>query len=155
MLPSSVLTELEKTTGGSTFIEDIWIERFEVKLPTPVSTTVSVSCVASSMIEATDDTDEELDSSCCLVCERTLKLTRHHLYPRETHHTMLKKKKVAHKEELNETISICRLCHSTIHHMFTNIELANTFNTLEMLLSDERYLRYAKWASRLGSRTVH
>lgn len=73
-------------------------------------------------------------------------LTRHHLIPRELHQQIAKKKGYT-QEFLNKTISICRMCHSTVHRFYTNRELANTYNTLEILMSEEKMIKYAKWAS--------
>ena len=59
-------------------------------------------------------------------------------------------KKGLSKSLLDITIPICRLCHSTIHRFFTNNELAETYNTVDKLLDNEIFFKYAKWASRLA-----
>lgn len=84
---------------------------------------------------------------CCTVCDRVGHMTRHHLYPRETH-TLLLKRGIASEAELQETINVCPTCHKTIHRFFTNKELADSYNTLEKLLGDERIRKYASWASK-------
>ena len=142
MLPPSVLSDLEKIAGGPSFIEDVWTERFGEK--TEIEVTNGVVAVDNIPI------DEEMNiaETDCLVCERSgLKLTRHHVIPREVHKSLAKKFRPG--VNLNETIVICRMCHSTIHRLFTNVELAMTYNTLDMLLTDDRFVKYAKWASRL------
>jgi hypothetical protein len=127
LLPPDVLLILEDIHGDATFLEDIWKERFDPAL------------------EKIDENDL-IEKGCCLVCERRVNLTRHHLYPREVHRNLLKKGHDA--LELNSnTIDICRMCHSTIHRFWSNDELAKSYYTLELLLADAKYLKYAKWAS--------
>ena len=111
--------------------QDIWKERFEKK---------------DSLDE---DNDEMIECGECLLCERNVKLTRHHLIPRETHKNMLKKGKT--RDLLNKTIPVCRLCHSAIHRFFSNTELACEYNTYEKLMEDERVFRFARWASSLSN----
>lgn len=133
-LPDDVLESLKEILGDESFLEDIWHERFEVH-----------TC---------DDDDPGvcfLLHKCCQICERSVRLTEHHLYPRETHKTLLKR---GHdKSVISQTISICRMCHSTIHRFFTNDELSAKYYTIELLLSDERYFKYAKWASKQHNST--
>ena len=81
----------------------------------------------------------------CSKCERQVKLTKHHLYPKETHKQM--RKKGIDDFLLSQTISICRMCHSTIHRFFDNDMIANELYTLELLLNNEKYYKYARWAS--------
>mmetsp|Transcript_15577 Transcript_15577/g.16326 ORF Transcript_15577/g.16326 Transcript_15577/m.16326 type:complete len:171 (-) Transcript_15577:44-556(-) len=121
-IPFEYLDYLENETNAS--LEDIWAENYE---------------------KLTLD-DDMVDDGCCLICEREMKLTRHHLIPRELHQQMTKKKGYT-QEFLNKTISICRMCHSTVHRFYTNRDLANTYNTLEVLMSEEKMQKYAKWAS--------
>jgi hypothetical protein len=59
-------------------------------------------------------------------------------------------KKGCTKELLDVKIPICGLCHSTIHRFFTNIELAENYNTIEKLLANEKFYKYARWASGLA-----
>lgn len=128
MLPMEVLASLAEIHGSEDFIDDIWSERYE-----------------RGTVNDAEEVGEDIEKGSCYVCERKVRLTRHHLFPRETHKRMLKQG--ISENVLNETIPICRMCHSTIHRFFTNDDLANAFFTLELLLSDERFLRYAKWAS--------
>lgn len=84
---------------------------------------------------------------CCVLCDRIGHMTRHHLYPRETHSLYLKRG-LATESELQTTIRVCPTCHKTIHRFFTNKQLAESKNTLDKLLEDERISKYAKWASK-------
>ena len=81
----------------------------------------------------------------CEICERLTKLTRHHLFPKQLH------SKLEHKvsaTELYKTITICRMCHSTVHRLFSNDELAEDFHSLESLMSTPQMQKYAGWASK-------
>jgi len=126
-LPEDVLDSLKDIAGDDSFLEDIWCERLNI-------------------------TDMETDSfelssldKCCQVCERHVRLTRHHLFPRETHKALIRK---GHeKSSLIQTVSICRMCHSTIHRFFSNDELSSRFYTIDLLLSDDRFYKYARWAA--------
>ena len=134
-LPADILLTLEEIYGSQDFLNDIWDERFSVKEPT-----------------AENDNDL-IPDGCCLVCEHERRLTRHHLHPREVHNRLIKKGYDVNK--LNETINICRMCHSCIHRFFTNDQLAAEYNTLELLLADERYQKYAQWASKQRKQFRH
>lgn len=41
--------------------------------------------------------------------------------------------------------AICLRCHNTIHDLFTNNELRDTYNTVEALKGNERFQKYIKW----------
>lgn len=126
MLPPDMLELLLYEANAN--LEDIWKENFERYV-----------CEEDELI------------NCCLMCEREIHLTKHHLIPREMHERFLKKSSIS-KEELNQTIAICRMCHSTIHRFFSNKELAEKYNTFEALMADEKIFKYAKWASGLKQR---
>jgi hypothetical protein len=131
-LPSDIIQQLEIILGGEDFLCDIYNEKY-------------------SKQDVDEEAEEEsLSPMQCRICERTLKLTRHHLIPQQLHAKYMKKG--MEKDHLNKTVDICRLCHSTVHRLFTNSELASTYNTLESLLSEQRVIKYAKWASKLSNR---
>jgi hypothetical protein len=130
MLPPEIMKSLEDLCGSSTILEDIWLERFK----------------------AQSDSEEDENYSrakFCVMCEReNVRLTRHHLYPRETHQAM--QKKGIERAILNQTIPVCGMCHGTIHRFFSNVELSAEYFTLDRLMSDERIFKYAAWASKQG-----
>lgn len=132
LLPPEVLSLLEEIHGDASFLDDIWKERFEVT-------------------ENEDDDKDLLENGCCLVCERKVRLTRHHVFPREIHKTLIKKG--FNSAELNNTIAVCRLCHNTIHRFYSNDELAKSYFTIELLMADPRFFKYAKWASAQSDRS--
>ena len=128
-LPPEILDELIEMTGGSEdFLQDVWNEKF--------GATLELAYSSGSSGEV-----------CCAICEREVRgLTRHHVYPKETHGVM--RKQGVPKNVLDSTISICRMCHSTVHRFFSNMELSKLYFSTERLLSHERFYKYAKWASK-------
>ncbi|TCD69569.1 hypothetical protein EIP91_006991 [Steccherinum ochraceum] len=83
----------------------------------------------------------------CEICEREVPLTYHHLIPREVHAKVLKKK--WHPESmLNSVAWLCRPCHSAVHHVASNEELAKSLYTVELLLEREDIQRWRKYATK-------
>lgn len=78
------------------------------------------------------DSDQEIGENECALCERLMPLTRHHLVPRTTHSRMRKRGFTA--EQLNQTIDICRPCHSGIHRIIDHQTMAEEFASLEALI---------------------
>lgn len=75
----------------------------------------------------------------CKLCQRDVdKLTEHHLRPR----SRLK------KGERSPTIWICSACHRQVHALFSNQELADTYNTADQLRAEPRMAKFLDWISR-------
>lgn len=75
-----------------------------------------------------------MERSICELCEREVKrVSKHHLLPLQKggRHTL--------------TVPLCQPCHSTLHHTFTNAELARTYNSLEKLKAAEPLQDYLRW----------
>ncbi len=70
----------------------------------------------------------------CELCRReVLRVSRHHLTPLE-------------KGGRNTpTVNLCQPCHTTLHHTFTNNELARIYNTIGKLLEAEPLQKYLHW----------
>jgi hypothetical protein len=100
MLPPEVLSAICEIAGDNEakFLEEIFEERFSK---------------VEEVEKEGDDLEEQFDSYECSLCERVMRTTRHHLYPRETHDWMLKKG--LQQAVLQSTIPLCRMCHSAIH----------------------------------------
>jgi hypothetical protein len=47
-----------------------------------------------------------------------------------------------------ETIPICLDCHKSIHAFFTNKELESSFNSVESLLTNDKFANHIKWLSK-------
>ncbi|KAI5115647.1 hypothetical protein M0805_009062 [Coniferiporia weirii] len=83
----------------------------------------------------------------CEICDREVPLTYHHLVPRSTHARALKRG--WHKEEmLNSVAWLCRPCHSVVHNVASNEDLARDFFTVERLLAREDVQRWRKYAAK-------
>ena len=151
-----------------------------------------------------DDDGDFIGEGECELCERSIKLTRHHLIPRSTwprmkkriwnaaplieslnssHNDESKHKKqhqstIQEKQEimedklkkilgasdlsnlptsithdsvrayLNQVGLLCRQCHSAVHRIHTEWELAMEYNTVEKLLECDEVRKFAKWANK-------
>ncbi|EFQ97600.1 hypothetical protein MGYG_00639 [Nannizzia gypsea CBS 118893] len=88
-------------------------------------------------------------TTACEICERDwIPLTYHHLIPKAVHSKALKRG--WHEEcDLNQVAWLCRACHSYVHRMASNEELAREWYTVEAILGREDTQEWAKWAGRL------
>ncbi|KZT30127.1 hypothetical protein NEOLEDRAFT_1160105 [Neolentinus lepideus HHB14362 ss-1] len=83
----------------------------------------------------------------CELCGREVPLTYHHLIPRSTHAKVLKRK--WHPEEmLNSVAWLCRPCHSAVHRVASNEDLARSYYTLDLLLEREDIQKWTRYASK-------
>ena len=151
-----------------------------------------------------DDDGDFIGEGECELCERTIKLTRHHLVPKSTWPRMKKRlwnaaplieslyRSPSHKQKLDprmeeeererslaklekiigtvdlasfpDTITndsvraylvrvcrLCRQCHSAVHRLHTEWELAMEYNTMERLLECREVVKFGRWASRQRS----
>lgn len=119
--------------------------------------------------EDTEDTEEEVnvpdDDGTCELCERDVRRTFHHLIPKETHSKYLKKKTlpgnikdIATNLGIEPSMSrvwlntygtmICGKCHSAVHNAASNDDLAENYNTVELLLEHPKILAFAKYNSK-------
>jgi len=80
----------------------------------------------------------------CVMCERFMPLTKHHLRPRTMHSKYLKLGFT--QEELNTCIDICRPCHDAVHGTRDEATLASDFFSLEKLLGLEEIQKWLKYA---------
>lgn len=137
------------------------------------------------------DSDEEsyyIQEGECELCEREIKLTKHHLIPKSTWKSVknrflsaksfydegdmkavvdilglgdeilsyISKKDFSSGLSIklflaNYTADLCRACHSCIHSTFSNIELAEGYNSVEKLLQDHRIFNFCRWANKQKS----
>ncbi|SNC67019.1 hypothetical protein SAMN06265337_1808 [Hymenobacter gelipurpurascens] len=78
----------------------------------------------------------------CELCERQVRhVSRHHLVPREE------------GGRHGPTVNLCQPCHSTVHLLLTNRELARRYATVEALRTAEEMQKYLHWIRR--SRVEH
>lgn len=73
----------------------------------------------------------------CPICKREgVVTTKHHLIP-------------VHKKGRNEpTEKLCTDCHDQIHALWTNNELRDNYNTLELLINSPEIKKFAKFISK-------
>lgn len=78
----------------------------------------------------------------CELCERHVRfVSRHHLIPREE------------GGRHGPTVALCQPCHSTVHLLLTNRELAKKYSSVEALREAEELQKYLYWVRR--SRIEH
>jgi hypothetical protein len=84
-------------------------------------------------------------ASACQICDRDwIGLTYHHLIPRAVHAKVLKR--AWHPEsKLNHVAWLCRACHSFVHRMAGNEELAREWWSIERILEREDVQRWRGW----------
>ena len=102
------------------------------------------------MSEEEELTRRERKNGPCELCSREdLKLTFHHLIPCKVH----TKKKFLREHGRDEMkargLFLCKLCHDGIHDLVPNEkELAEVYNTKELLLAHEGVAKHVKWAAK-------
>lgn len=97
--------------------------------------------------EEEHNSDKDYDDGTCLLCERDMPLTFHHLIPRTTHKKMMKRENMD-KKALNKGIMICRPCHSAIHRFIDEETMALEYNTLEKILEHEKVQAWIPYAAK-------
>jgi len=105
-----------------------------------------------------EDTEESLQQGECEMCRRVMLLTFHHLIPKDTHPTYLKKPgqlaSVGIEGEPTRGFlntygtMVCGRCHSNIHALAPNTVLAKEYNTLEKILAHPKIESWVSWASK-------
>ena len=56
-------------------------------------------------------------------------------------------KRYAKSERITATLWVCRPCHNQIHKLFSEKELALTYNSRDALLADSRLRQFVDWLS--------
>lgn len=85
-----------------------------------------------------------LDKIPCELCKRVTPLvTIHHLIPRGTHSKRVKRK--YGDECTTRKVLLCVACHRQVHYLFSNKELENELNSLELLRVNPDIQKYLKW----------
>jgi len=73
----------------------------------------------------------------CPLCNRDMYFpSDHHLTPK------------CRGGKRNDTVTICRDCHSAIHALFSNKQLESEFADVDSLMSDERLAKTVKFLSK-------
>ena len=76
----------------------------------------------------------------CAFCKRQVPTRGHHVVPR--------------CKGGREIAPTCHSCEDFIHKTWTHNELRDTFNTVEKILTDERFQKFLRWLYKQQSGTV-
>lgn len=104
------------------------------------------------MVVDDEEAEEALQLGKCEMCDREKLLTFHHLIPKDAHSTYLKKRlppgiegePTRHFLNTYGTM-ICRQCHSFVHRIAPNSELAKEYNTLQKIMDEPSVQAWVKW----------
>jgi hypothetical protein len=81
----------------------------------------------------------------CFACGVESGLTWHHLVPKTTHQKE-KRRRGLRKDELSEMKELmCRDCHSQLHSLVSEKELASEYDTVDKILAHPEFAKYVKW----------
>ncbi len=80
----------------------------------------------------------------CELCGREMELTGHHLVPKKMGGKKRYKKLFA-KEERDKKIWLCRPCHTHIHTLLSEKELAENYDSLEKLKTHPGVRKWKGW----------
>ncbi len=89
----------------------------------------------------------------CVLCEQKTIVTRHHLIPRTLHRNKWFKKNFS-REEMNETIDLCKSCHREVHKFIPEKEMGKSYYTLELLKSHPKIINYVAWIKKKVERNA-
>lgn len=82
----------------------------------------------------------------CELCGRVgVRTTRHHLIPRRTHRLKRIRKRFDREERLTAILHVCRPCHSHIHAVLGEKELAETYNSRAALCAHPEIATFIDW----------
>lgn len=82
----------------------------------------------------------------CQLCGREgVRTTRHHLIPRRTHRLKRIRKRFERADRLGRILHVCRPCHSHIHAVLGEKELAEIYNTRTELLAHPEIAQFVAW----------
>jgi 5-methylcytosine-specific restriction endonuclease McrA len=82
----------------------------------------------------------------CELCLKERSLTFHHLIPRAVHGNKWFQKNYDGVYMDKHGLMLCKECHKSVHDLIPDEkELGKNWNTLELLLSNEKVANYVKW----------
>jgi len=84
----------------------------------------------------------------CELCGREKSLTFYHLIPKAVHKRKRFRKRHTKQELRSRGLEICRLCHSGIHDLISEKELAEKFTTKEALLEHPAVAKHIAWVKK-------
>ena len=87
----------------------------------------------------------------CVLCQRKVALTFHHLIPRKMHRRTYFRKNYD-RNQLAAGIWICRQCHTGLHKLYDEMTLAKELSSLELLLADQVVQKHIQWVAKQKNR---
>ena len=113
----------------------------------PVLTALMTSIATPAPVPSSTKAQAQADG--CEICGRDwVPLTYHHLIPRFVHVKAVKRG--WHRaEDLQNVAWLCGACHRFVHRFAGHEELARRYYTVELLLAEEKVVRWAEWVGRL------
>jgi len=90
---------------------------------------------------------QKKNSANCELCGRARDLTFHHLIPRKLHKRR-RFKKLYSREQLNQGIYLCRLCHNGLHRLYNEEALAKLFNDKQKIMADPVLIKHIDWSAK-------
>ncbi|MDM7862207.1 HNH endonuclease [Alteromonas sp. ASW11-36] len=94
-----------------------------------------------------EHTEQSRKRGQCPLCKRMTRLTFHHLIPRKMHRRKFFQKHYD-KQQLQNGIAICQLCHTGIHRTYDEMYLAKHRNSLVSLQADEQLQNHFQWVAK-------
>lgn len=76
----------------------------------------------------------------CVFCQMKTSVRQHHLIPRS--------------KGGKETVSTCSTCESYIHKTWSHNQLRDTYNSVEVILSDKGFQKFLKWRRKQPATTL-
>jgi|EP00945_MAST-04E_sp_MAST-4E-sp1_P000183 hypothetical protein len=108
---------------------------------------LSLEELSFPFVGSTKEAWQEVGEGACSICLRTLPLTAHHLIPK-TMHAHYVKKGTHTRDQLNQCVDLCRACHSNVHKTENCKDLAEHYNTIELLLEHPKIKKFANYISK-------
>eukprot|EP00039_Didymoeca_costata_P026820 m.16744 g.16744 ORF g.16744 m.16744 type:complete len:257 (+) comp5779_c0_seq1:161-931(+) len=101
-----------------------------------------------------DDDDEESEEiGACSICQRENKLTKHHMIPRSEHKRFQKRGfTLAFLRGPENITECCRQCHSMVHRLANNSQLAEKYDTVDKIRA---HPKMKAWATYISSHSVN
>ncbi len=88
-------------------------------------------------------------NSACELCARTqLPLTRHHLIPLARHNKTRTQRHFSRAAMKTDIALLCRPCHSQVHRLFDNHELASYYHSVERLQAHSDIQKFINWVKK-------
>ena len=81
----------------------------------------------------------------CEACQREAITTGHHLIPRSQHQRGMVRRRFSKQEMRTRKAMLCLPCHRQVHRLFTERDLALTYNTVDLLIGAPEMRRFLLW----------